>query len=56
MTVEEALFGKYKFWEQLKPASWAKFSKLIEDLMGKDVEARREYLFNKVDFSRITFL
>lgn len=54
--VEESLFGKYKYWEQLKPISWTNFSKLIENLMGKDVEVRREYLFNKVDFNNITFL
>lgn len=54
--VEESLFGKYKNWLQLKPANWARFSKLIEDLMGKDVEVRRDYLFSKVNFDEITFL
>lgn len=54
--VEESLFGKYKHWIQLKPANWANFSRLIEDLMGKDVETRREYLFSKVNFDEITFL
>lgn len=54
--VEESLFGKYKNWIQLKPANWNNFSKLIDDLMGKDVEVRRDYLFSKVNFDEITFL
>lgn len=54
--VEEALFGKYKRWEQLKPKNWKRFSELIENLMGKDVETRRQYLFDNVDFENIKFL
>lgn len=54
--VEESLFGKDKNWLQLKPANWTIFSKLLEDLMGKDVEVRRDYLFSKVNFDEITFL
>lgn len=54
--VEESLFGKHKNWLQLKPANWTRFSKLIEDLMGKDVDVRRDYLFSKVNFDEITFL
>lgn len=54
--VEDSLFGKHKSWVQMKPMSWGQFSKLIEDLMGKDVEVRRDYLFSKVDFEKITFL
>lgn len=54
--VEESLFGKYKQWVQLKPNNWTAFSKLVEDLMGKDVDVRREYLFSKVNFDEITFL
>jgi len=54
--VEESLFGKYKCWEQLKPRNWQTFSKLIEELMGKDVEVRRQYLFDKVDFKNITYM
>lgn len=54
--VEESLFGKDKNWVQLKPSNWSVFSKLIQDLMGTDVDTRREYLFNKVDFNNITFL
>lgn len=56
LEVSESLFGKYKRWVQLKPANWANFSKLITDLMGTDVETRREFLFNKVDFENIKFL
>lgn len=54
--VEDSLFGKYKHWVQLKPSNWTIFSKLIEDLMGKDVETRRQYLFDKVDFENIKFM
>lgn len=54
--VEEALFGPHKNWEQLRPQSWPNFAELIENLMGKDVEVRRDFLFNKVDFQNITFL
>ena len=54
--VEESMFGKDKNWVQLKPMTWSRFSKLIEDLMGKDVETRRDYLFSKVDFNQVTFL
>lgn len=54
--VSESLFGKYKRWIQLKPSNWAAFSKLIKDLMGTDVETRREFLFNRVDFENIKFL
>lgn len=54
--VEESLFGKYKNWVQLKPANWPLFKKMVEDLMGKDVEVRRDYLFSKVNFDEITFL
>ena len=54
--IEESLFGKFKVWEQLKPGSWNAFSKLVNDLMGTDVETRRDYLFDKVDFDQVTFL
>lgn len=54
--VEDSLFGKYKHWVQLKPSNWTIFSKLIEDLMGNDVETRRQYLFDKVDFENIKFM
>lgn len=54
--IEESLFGKFKVWEQLKPGNWNAFSKLVNDLMGTDVETRRDYLFDKVDFDQVTFL
>lgn len=54
--IEESLFGKYKHWEQLKPNNWTIFSKLIKDLMGNDIETRRNFLFNKIDFDAITFM
>lgn len=54
--VSESLFGEHKRWVQLKPENWTVFSKLIVDLMGTDVETRRDFLFNKVDFENIKFL
>ena len=26
---------------------------LLEELMGKDIESRREFVFNKIDFSQV---
>lgn len=54
--VEESLFGRYKRWEQLKPKDWNKFKLLIEKLMGRDVEERRDYIFKNIDFENITFM
>lgn len=54
--IEEALFGKYKNWVQLKPANWNNFSQLINLLMGKEVPQRREFIFNNCDFEKIKFL
>lgn len=54
--VEEALFGNQKRWAQLKPKNWAKFSELIEKLMGSEVPERRQFIFDNVDFERIKFL
>lgn len=54
--VADSMFGKYKNWVQLKPSNWTIFSKLIKDLMGTDVDIRRDFLFNKVDFENIKFL
>lgn len=51
-----AAFGEQRRWEQLKIKNWTDFSNLIEELMGKDVSARRERLMTKVDFERIKFL
>lgn len=54
--VEESMFGKSKQWVQLKPSNWANFSKIVEDLMGKDVAIRKEFLFNNINFERVKFL
>lgn len=53
---KEALFGKYKRWEQLKVKSFSSLSKMIELLMGDEVEGRRDYIFRHVDFEKIKFL
>lgn len=54
--VKEALFGKYKRWEQLKISNWKTFSEAVELLMGKDTKGRKDYLFSHIDFERIKFL
>ncbi len=54
--VEQHMFGSTRRWIQLKPATWPTLKKTIEDLMGKDVSIRREFLFNNIDFERIKFL
>jgi len=54
--VEDAMFGKYKQWEQLKPQNWSIFEKTVIDLMGKDVNERRDFLFKNVNFKDIKFM
>lgn len=54
--VESTMFGSAKRWVQLKPSTWQTFKKAVEDLMGKDVEVRRDWLFNNIDFERVKFL
>lgn len=54
--VEESLFGAHKRWVQLQPANWKGFSKQINMLMGSEVEERRKFIFDNVDFERIKFL
>lgn len=54
--VEHAMFGAGKRWEQLKPVTWTGFQKTIEDLMGKDVEVRRDWLFKNINFEAVKYL
>ena len=50
--MKESMFGKE---QQRTFFEWtAKSNARLESLMGTDIEPRREYLFNKVDFSNIT--
>lgn len=50
---KEAVFGAQKRWWQLCPQSDKDFSNLIQMLMGKDVEERKDFIMKNVDFSLI---
>lgn len=49
----EAVFGAQKRWWQLCPKNNEDFSNLIQMLMGKDVEERKDFIMKNVDFSLI---
>lgn len=50
---KEAVFGDQKRWWQLCPQSDEDFINLIDMLMGKKVDERRDYIMKNVDFSMI---
>ena len=50
---KEAVFGSQKRWWQLCPKNNEDFSNLIQMLMGKDVEERKDFIMKNVDFSLI---
>lgn len=50
---KEAVFGAQKRWWQLCPKNNEDFSNLIQMLMGKDVEERKDFIMKNVDFSLI---
>ena len=50
---KEAVFGPQKRWWQLCPKNDEDFSNLIQMLMGKDVEERKDFIMKNVDFSLI---
>lgn len=50
---KEAVFGSQKRWWQLCPKNYEDFSNLIQMLMGKDVEERKDFIMKNVDFSLI---
>ena len=45
------MFGEYQRMDVLIPTEEALI--LLEELMGKEVEPRTEFIFNNVDFSEI---
>ena len=49
----EAVFGPQKRWEQLIINNKLEFDKRINMLMGKDVDGRRQFIIDNVDFSLI---
>lgn len=50
---EIAVFGEQKRWWKLCPQNDDDFAELINMLMGPDVEERKEYIMENVDFSNI---
>ena len=48
---QESMFGEYQRMDVLEADESAKI--LLEDLMGVDVEYRRQFVFNEIDFSEI---
>ena len=50
---KEAVFGEQKRWWQLCPKNDEDFAELINMLMGKEVEERKDYIMKNVDFSMI---
>ena len=49
----EAVFGSQKRWEQLMIKNRIEFDEHIHMLMGKDVDDRRQYIIDNVNFSLI---
>lgn len=49
--VESAMFGKYQRLEQIKPSPMGLHT--LEQIMGKDVQPRKDFVFNNIDFSTI---
>lgn len=49
--VEQSMFGKYQRLEQIVPSQDGFIT--LEHLMGKDVQPRKEFVFNNIDFSTI---
>ena len=49
--VEQSMFGAYQRLEQIIPSQEGIYT--LESLMGKDVQPRKEFVFNNIDFSTI---
>ena len=49
----EAVFGPQKRWEQLVINNRIEFDERIHMLMGKEVDERRQFIIDNVDFSLI---
>ena len=48
---EQSMFGEHQRMDVLEIDNETEI--LLEQLMGEDVEPRRDFVFNKIDFSRI---
>ncbi len=54
--VENSIFGKYRRWVQIKTPNMESFLSRLDVLMDSGINERRKEIFEKVDFSNITFL
>lgn len=50
---EEAVFGEQKRWERVNISDFEEYSQMMEMLMGPDVDGRKDFIMNNVDFSNI---
>ena len=42
-------------WQKLEPITYSDIGmEILEDLMGKDTEPRKDFVFNNIDFSQFT--
>lgn len=53
LETEEAVFGKYHRWERINIKDFDDYSKMMNMLMGQEVEERKEFIMQNVDFSGI---
>lgn len=50
---EEAVFGEQKRWERVNINDIVKYKEMMEMLMGTNVDKRRDFIMENVDFSNI---
>ena len=50
---KDSVFGEQRRWERVNINDYAKYADMIDKLMGEEVDARREFIMNNVDFSNI---
>lgn len=50
---EEAVFGEQKRWERVNINDIVKYNEMMEMLMGTNVDKRRDFIMENVDFSSI---
>ena len=51
--LKESMFSSE--WQRLEPITYSDIGmQVLEELMGKDIEPRKEFVFNNIDFSQFT--
>ena len=51
--LKESMFSSE--WQRLEPITYSDIGmEILEDLMGKDAEPRKDFVFNNIDFSQFT--